>query len=186
MMVAVCVLIGIPCKSRYSSVMAFQFSPVLHQLQQQQQLPPPYHHSRYKVITPTTTTTTTTITQLYGYLEDMSKDLYGADPNPNIDAESREATQMPLKDVDRYGPSDFSQFVDFNEFDGGDGRTYIYIYILCIDPCIGIVCVWNKTSLTQFSPTSSLLPISCGFPLFEWLSFSMETNIRTHTHPLTK
>jgi hypothetical protein len=136
MMVTVFVVIGVPCKSCYSSVMAFQCSPALQQLQQQQrqQQQPPYHHSRYKVITPTTTTT-----QLYGYLEDMSKDLYGADPNPDIDAESREATQMPLKDVDRYGPSDFSQFVDFNEFDGGDGRTYIYM--LCIYQCIGIVCV---------------------------------------------
>lgn len=61
-------------------------------------------------------------TQIGGYLDDLSKELYGPDSNPNIEAESKESTDMSKNDIDRYGPRDFSQFVDFNEFDGGDGR----------------------------------------------------------------
>ena len=72
---------------------------------------------------------------LYGYLDNLSRDeLYDTrgDPNPDIYAESREATQMNKEQVDRYGPGDLSQYVDFgDEFDGGDGRTYgsIFFYV---------------------------------------------------------
>ena len=69
-----------------------------------------------------------TVVVVYGYLDNLSRDeLYDTrgDPNPDIYAESREATQMSKDQVDRYGPGDLSQFVDFgDEFDGGDGRTY--------------------------------------------------------------
>ena len=70
----------------------------------------------------------TVVTVLYGYLDNLSRDeLYDTrgDPNPDLYAESREATQMSKDQIDRYGPGDLSQFVDFgDEFDGGDGRTY--------------------------------------------------------------
>jgi hypothetical protein len=62
---------------------------------------------------------------LFGYLDNISRqELY--DPigsNDDVD-QSREATQMNKADIDRYGPGDLSQYVDFgDEFDGGDGRT---------------------------------------------------------------
>lgn len=63
--------------------------------------------------------------QLHGYLDDLSSELNEADPNTDVEATSREATNYDKSKVDRYGPGDFSQFVDFNEFDGGDGRTFL-------------------------------------------------------------
>lgn len=59
------------------------------------------------------------MTRARGYLDDLSKEVYAPDANPDIDAESREATNMDKEKLDRYGPGDFSQFVDFHEFDGG-------------------------------------------------------------------
>lgn len=49
---------------------------------------------------------------------------YTYDPEADVEEEddSREATNMPKERVDRYGPGDLRQFVDFDEFDGGDGR----------------------------------------------------------------
>lgn len=67
---------------------------------------------------------TGTPTRVQGYLDDLSKDLYAPDANPDIIAESKASTDMNKESIDRYGPGDFSQFVDFNEFDGGDGRTF--------------------------------------------------------------
>lgn len=63
--------------------------------------------------TPKTTTTR------WGYLDNLSPP-----EEDDLDADdSKEATDMNKKEIDRYGPGDFSQFVDFAEFDGGDGRT---------------------------------------------------------------
>ncbi len=59
---------------------------------------------------------------LMGYLDDLSKDLYAPDDNPDIEATSREATKMAKDQVKSYGPGSFQDFVDFNEFDGGDGQ----------------------------------------------------------------
>lgn len=81
------------------------------------------------------TTTTTTIPPLYGYLDDLSKDLQGEDPNPDLVAESKEATDMSKDQIDRYGPGNLNQFVDFHEFDGGDGREYHPN--LCVVVCAG-------------------------------------------------
>ena len=67
---------------------------------------------------------TTSKTKIAGYLDDLSKELYSPDATPDLIAESKEVTDMSKDEIDRYGPSDFSQFVDFDEFDGGDGRTY--------------------------------------------------------------
>jgi hypothetical protein len=57
-----------------------------------------------------------------GYLDDLSQELYSPDGNPDIVAESHESTDMKKEQLDRFGPGDFSSFVDFNEFNGGDGR----------------------------------------------------------------
>lgn len=54
-----------------------------------------------------------------GYLDDLSGDLYGETDNPDLE-QTREATDA--KDTDRYGVQDWNEFVDFDEFDGGDGQ----------------------------------------------------------------
>lgn len=61
-------------------------------------------------------------TALKGYLDNMTKDLYGEDPNPDPEAEDRENTKMKEEDKDRYGVGDWSDYVEFDEFDGGDGQ----------------------------------------------------------------
>lgn len=61
-------------------------------------------------------------TPLRGYLDDLTSDLYAPDGNPDVEADSREATKMDKSMVDRAGPGSFEGFVDFDEFDGGDGQ----------------------------------------------------------------
>lgn len=61
-------------------------------------------------------------TLLKGYLDDLSKDLYSEDPNPNPEEESREANKMKEGDKDRYGVGSWDSYVEFDEFDGGDGQ----------------------------------------------------------------
>ena len=102
-----------------------------------------------------------TVVVLYGYLDNLSRDeLYDTrgDPNPDLYAESREATQMSKDQVDRYGPGDLSQFVDFgDEFDGGDGRTYCIYYCIAWWCCLisGLLCYSMYTLTTFFFFTSS-------------------------------
>ena len=64
----------------------------------------------------------TAFVPLQGYLDDLSSELYGPDSNPDVEAESREATKLEKEKQDRYGVGDWSSFVDFEEFDGGDGQ----------------------------------------------------------------
>jgi hypothetical protein len=54
-----------------------------------------------------------------GYLDDLSGDLYGEVDNPDLE-KTREATDA--KETDRYGVQNWEGFVDFDEFDGGDGQ----------------------------------------------------------------
>jgi hypothetical protein len=61
-------------------------------------------------------------TKLYGYLDDLSKDLYSVADNPDIESSTKEATDLKKEFVDRMGPGDWSTYVEFNEFDGGDGQ----------------------------------------------------------------
>ena len=59
---------------------------------------------------------------LFGYLDDLSKELYGPDGNPVPEEESREATNMAKEDMDRFGVGNWDSYVEFDEFDGGDGQ----------------------------------------------------------------
>ena len=59
---------------------------------------------------------------LKGYLDDLSKDLYGPDGNPDPEMESKEATDMAKEDLDRFGVGNWDSYVEFDEFDGGDGQ----------------------------------------------------------------
>jgi len=56
-----------------------------------------------------------------GYLDDLSKNM-PQDEEEDPDADSYERTVMKKEQQDRFGPGNWDQFVDFNEFDGGDGQ----------------------------------------------------------------
>jgi len=60
---------------------------------------------------------------LKGYLDDLSTELYAPadEPDPDYD-DSAEATKMKEADKDRAGPGSWEGYVDFDEFDGGDGQ----------------------------------------------------------------
>lgn len=57
-----------------------------------------------------------------GYLDDLSADLYKEDDTPDVEGDKREANQMSKDQIDRYGPGNLNDYVDFEEFDGGDGQ----------------------------------------------------------------
>lgn len=59
---------------------------------------------------------------LNGYLDDLTPELYAEDGNPDPEAESHEATKMKEGDKDRFGVGSWDDYVEFNEFDGGDGQ----------------------------------------------------------------
>ena len=59
---------------------------------------------------------------LFGYLDDISAELRAPDGNPDPENESREATNLAKEDIDRFGVGSWESFVEFEEFDGGDGQ----------------------------------------------------------------
>lgn len=61
-------------------------------------------------------------TILNGYLDDLTADLYAPDDNPDPEATSHDATKMKEEDKDRYGVGAWDDYVEFDEFDGGDGQ----------------------------------------------------------------
>jgi len=61
-------------------------------------------------------------TVLMGYLDDLTSDLNQPDSNPIPEEEAREANVMSKDDIDRAGPGSWDTYVEFNEFDGGDGQ----------------------------------------------------------------
>lgn len=59
---------------------------------------------------------------LWGYLDDLSNELYAPDDNPDIKGTSREATRLEQDKVSNAGVGDWGSYVEFDEFDGGDGQ----------------------------------------------------------------
>lgn len=57
-----------------------------------------------------------------GYLDDLSSELYKKDEVADEKADSREENQMAKDQLDRFGPGNLNDFVEFQEFDGGDGQ----------------------------------------------------------------
>lgn len=57
-----------------------------------------------------------------GYLDNLSAELYAEDSSPDPEAESREATKTAKDRIANASADSFEGFVDFNEFDGGDGQ----------------------------------------------------------------
>lgn len=56
-----------------------------------------------------------------GYLDDLNKYMGTVEAEEEED-DSREATALPAEKRDRFGVGDWSQYVEFEEFDGGDGQ----------------------------------------------------------------
>ena len=73
-------------------------------------------------VVPQRSVATIRTTALHGYLDDLSKDLYSVADNPDIEGSTKEATDLEKDKVDRMGPGDWSTYVEFDEFDGGDGQ----------------------------------------------------------------
>mmetsp|Transcript_53502 Transcript_53502/g.79975 ORF Transcript_53502/g.79975 Transcript_53502/m.79975 type:complete len:280 (+) Transcript_53502:303-1142(+) len=57
-----------------------------------------------------------------GYLDDLQAQMDQGKEEEEEEDDSHEATMMSKDQLDRYGPGSFDGFVDFDEFDGGDGQ----------------------------------------------------------------
>ena len=62
-----------------------------------------------------------TATARYGYLDDLSKELYAPDGSSSMEEIDTDSMKMNKEDVDRFGVGSWDDFVEFDEFDGGDG-----------------------------------------------------------------
>lgn len=58
-------------------------------------------------------------TALFGYLDDLNKDIA---PTEEAEEKPAEAFNLQQEQVDRFGPGEWKDYVEFNEFDGGDGQ----------------------------------------------------------------
>lgn len=67
---------------------------------------------------------TTTATSLFGYLDKISQAPVVPDKDKKADPlrDSSDYNKMDTEDLDRFGPGTLQDFVDFEEFDGGDGQ----------------------------------------------------------------
>jgi len=57
-----------------------------------------------------------------GYLDDLTADLYKDAGVPDPVADKRENNDMSKDEIDRFGPGNLKDFVEFDEYDGGDGQ----------------------------------------------------------------
>ena len=62
------------------------------------------------------------VTRRMGYLDDLAADLSAPDSNPIPAEEAREANVMSKDKIVGAGPGDWDSYVEFDEFDGGDGQ----------------------------------------------------------------
>jgi hypothetical protein len=65
---------------------------------------------------------TSIVTRRMGYLDDLTSDLAAPDSNPIPEEEAREANVMSKEKIVGAGPGDWDSYVEFDEFDGGDGQ----------------------------------------------------------------
>lgn len=61
---------------------------------------------------------------LFGNLDDLTEQIKPTEESKkaNPERDSHEFNKLKQEDLDRYGPGNLGNFVDFNEFDGGDGQ----------------------------------------------------------------
>jgi len=57
-----------------------------------------------------------------GYLDDLTADLYKDAGVPDPEQDKRENNDMAKNEIDRFGPGNLQNFVEFDEYDGGDGQ----------------------------------------------------------------
>jgi hypothetical protein len=67
-------------------------------------------------------TSSPSIVVMRGYLDNLNDELYAETPETNPEEETQEATKMAKDQIDRFGPGNWDDFVEFHEFDGGDGQ----------------------------------------------------------------
>lgn len=61
-------------------------------------------------------------TAVFGYLDDLTKELYSPEDTPDIER-THENLKLSEDQKENYGPAGFEDYVDFgDEFDGGDGQ----------------------------------------------------------------
>eukprot|EP00587_Corethron_hystrix_P008348 CAMPEP_0113314650 /NCGR_PEP_ID=MMETSP0010_2-20120614/10623_1 /TAXON_ID=216773 ORGANISM="Corethron hystrix, Strain 308" /NCGR_SAMPLE_ID=MMETSP0010_2 /ASSEMBLY_ACC=CAM_ASM_000155 /LENGTH=321 /DNA_ID=CAMNT_0000170973 /DNA_START=92 /DNA_END=1057 /DNA_ORIENTATION=- /assembly_acc=CAM_ASM_000155 len=68
-------------------------------------------------------TRSTSNTPLYGKLDDLTEFLNTPTLETIPEEELAENNQMAKDEIDRYGPGNLNDFVEFDEYDGGDGQT---------------------------------------------------------------
>ena len=61
-------------------------------------------------------------TRLAGYLDDLSKELYAPDGSSSREEIDTDKMKMDKDQIDRYGVGSWDDYVEFEEFDGGDGQ----------------------------------------------------------------
>jgi len=64
----------------------------------------------------------TTTAPLMGYLDDLTSELYEEVPEVNPELETLEATNLDRSSIDRHGVGSWDDYVEFDDFDGGDGQ----------------------------------------------------------------
>ena len=61
-------------------------------------------------------------TRIAGYLDDLSKELYAPDGSSSMEDINTDKMKMDKDQIDRYGVGSWDDYVEFEEFDGGDGQ----------------------------------------------------------------
>lgn len=78
--------------------------------------------SSVTAFSPTMKVASSSTSSLMGYLDDLTEDLNAPDSNPIPEEEAREANVMAKDKIVGAGPGDWDSYVEFDEFDGGDGQ----------------------------------------------------------------
>lgn len=60
--------------------------------------------------------------RLSGYLDDLSKELNAPDGSSSMEDIDTDKMKMDKNQIDRYGVGSWDDYVEFEEFDGGDGQ----------------------------------------------------------------
>lgn len=60
-------------------------------------------------VLPASSKSTSRVVALKGYLDDLSNELNAPSADPDVDAESKAATDYDKEQLDRYGPGSFEQ-----------------------------------------------------------------------------
>lgn len=81
-----------------------------------------------------------TLIVVQGYLDDLSAELNAPDSSSTREDVDTQSMNLDKESVDRYGVGSWEGFVDFDEFDGGDGQMGVAgdgtcVKVFCIEYC---------------------------------------------------